>query len=108
MARDESDDGWISKDRISRKNMERGSAQLLNAILIAQRGGKPDVPRGLFWQGTGSGNFKSKQKSETKERAERHIQRRLEQKEAAREKVVTRDPCPCCGTRMDLHGEICS
>lgn len=77
----------------------RGSAHLLVAIKLAQRGMNPQTPEKLIW----SKPFGIGQRPDAARRAyEAHSMAiAAERQRIADENRVRRDPCPMCGTRAD-------
>ena len=84
-----------------RQQMEEGSAQLLQRMLVAGRGVVPKGARDLVWKSPvqvkgyepGSAKWRERQ------RVLKAIRENEDRIEAQR---VSRDPCPRCNTRKDI------
>jgi hypothetical protein len=92
--------GSSGPDLTHAKAMERGSAALLEALKKGRTVHDRLIGNGAVRGGDRSGQT-SKRQTELAEEAER-VGRRMASKDRALDSVVTRDPCPRCGTRMDI------
>lgn len=93
------DDSLLGRDALDRLNAERSN----NAFLAALRQEAPSSDK-LIWREPFQGNqwTKGSELSETARRQQASLANSMAAKEAARAKVVNRDPCPKCGVRRDL------
>jgi hypothetical protein len=90
-------DGITLADRKVRNDAAKVDATFLNALRV----GGPDQ---FVWNDNWRGNQWAVSASSIRQReaAERH----MADKEAMRERVVSRDAMPCCGVRADLHEQF--
>ena len=97
-----SQDAITARDKLHRHAMALASEDLLRAIEKAREGRATQASARLLWNNHTYVGGLASPGSQNSLLAPHRVLALLEEKERIRSLTVKRDPCPRCGTRMDI------